>query len=781
LRGLLILFAITVAAQAAEPDNGPLQGRQIMQVIDEFRERGYPFAYSTNLVDESLRVIEEPEATDPLAMVREILEPHGLTVRSEAGVHLVVRTDKAGSDQAGQQSIATGAGDGQPSAKTEIETIAVSASRYEIARDLSTSRFSLDQRDIATMPDIGDDPLRALQRLPGAAASGASAKTHIRGGNRDEIGIVLNGQKLFDPFHVRDYQSVFSAIDSRAIEGVEVYTGGFPVRYGNRMSGMVLMETLEPLKSRHTEIGLSVYNASLLMAGSEADTQWLLSARRGNLDLVIDPKFGSPSFYDVFGELAWQPNADVDISLNALFADDRVELILETDPEELERVVSDTRNAELWLAIDNRWSETLSSKTVLSASWFENLRRGSLGDDEAIVASVFDDRRMSQFGLRQDFSYHPSDRHLLQWGLHLRSGRAEYAYRNSAEYFGLEALIEPGGGPSASAVATSPEGTSYALYVADRWKLSANTSVEWGLRWDDQTYTDTSADTQLSPRFSVLRSLGQRTELRLSWGRYYQAQEINELQVEDGIAQFWPAQRADQLILGFRHAFDERRNRHYALRIELFDKRLSNVQPRFENLYNPLGLIPEVQPDRVRLDPSGGRSRGFEVSLDRRSGPLTWWATYVFAKATDRIDGRNQLRSWDQPHAVQGGVNFSNERWEWGLAAKVHSGWPLTELSLVEVGVDDGGEIQLAAVPGPRNAGRYQTFASLDMRIARKWQLPRGKLSAFLEVSNLTNRRNQCCLDWELEEDETTGEDVFERGIDYWMPLLPAIGILYEF
>lgn len=92
-----------------------------------------------------------------------------------------------------------------------------------------------------------------------------------------------------------------------------------------------------------------------------------------------------------------------------------------------------------------------------------------------------------------------------------------------------------------------------------------------------------------------------------------------------------------------------------------------------------------------------------------------------------------------------------------------------------------GGDIQRTAGPGPRNAGRYPTFANLDLRIARKWKLPRGRLPAFVEVSNLTNRRNQCCLDWDLEEDEVSGEDVFERGIDYWTPLLPAIGVLWEF
>jgi hypothetical protein len=85
------------------------------------------------------------------------------------------------------------------------------------------------------------------------------------------------------------------------------------------------------------------------------------------------------------------------------------------------------------------------------------------------------------------------------------------------------------------------------------------------------------------------------------------------------------------------------------------------------------------------------------------------------------------------------------------------------------------------AVTGPRNVERLRSFGSLDLRISRKWKLQRGSFMAFLEVTNLANRSNECCLDWDLEEDEVTGEDVFERGVDYWMPLLPAIGVLWEF
>lgn len=828
-------------AWAQDEPARPYTGRPIVEVIEEFRDDGLNLAYSTNLVDEDLVIRSEPSHGEPLNIVLQILRPHGLTIRTESGVHLVVRFDQDGLQPGSILLVITSNADNQPLShavvrvdpempvsnhlkpgilefsnvppgryqisievdgfdparrvidvwpgepnvvpvgldeeKPEIETIAVSASRYEILRDISTSRFVLDQRTIQNMPDLGEDPIRVVQRLPGAAASGASAKTHFRGGESDEIGIMLNGQRLFDPFHIRDYQSIFSTIDSRAIEGVEVYTGGFPVQFGNRMSGMVLMESLESLRPRHTEVGLSVFNTSLLTAGNEVDRSWVFSARRGNLDLVIDPQFGSPSYYDVFADYTWDVSPNTTISVNGLYADDRVELILETDPEELEQVVSNTENAQFWVSMNNRWSEELSSRTVLSAVSFDNRRTGSLNDEEKIVATVFDDRNIRQFGFRQDFKYTNSGRHHVQWGLQVKYAEADYDYANTADYFGLPAMFVDQEESTSLALSASPQGAAYAFYFSDRWKISDRSIVEWGLRWDDQTYTDVSSDAQLSPRLSYMGSLGDKTELRLSWGRYHQSQEINELQIEDGIDQFWPAQRADHLIAGIRHSFDNK----LSMRVELFHKDIQQVRPRFENLFDPLGLIPEVQPDRIRLDPSSAQSQGLEITLDRSDGPLTWWASYVFSEVTDRVDDKDQLRSWDQRHAVQGGLSWGNEKWDVSLAGSVHSGWPLTELYLVEDGVDDEGEIEYVAVPGSRNAERHSTFASLDFRISRKWKLQRGSLMAFFEVSNLTNRSNACCLDFDFEEDEDTGEDVFERGVDYWIPLLPAIGVLWEF
>ena len=744
-------------------------GRPVAEVIDEFRSAGYPFAYSDALVTEDLLVRAEPRAGEPPDVVREILKPHNLTIRYEAGVYLVIPAPVPAEPDA--------------SARTEtaieepgIERITVSASRYEIGRDTSTSKFRLDRRTIQTMPDVGEDPLRAAHRLPGAAASGASAKTHFRGGEDGEVGIVLNGKRLFDPFHVRDYQNIFSAIDARAIEGIEVFTGGFPVRYGDRMSGFVLMDSMESDQPRHTELGLSSYNTSVLTTGRRDDMRWLFSARRGNLDLILNPDFGEPKYFDVFGELAFELSPTTTISVNALYADDSVTVVLESDPAEREQVDSDTRNAQIWFQLHNDWSDQLSTSTVFSYVAFDNLRDGFLNDPEKIVADVRDEREVTQVGLRQDWTWRSADHHLLQWGVQFLFSDASYDYASAAEYSGLPALYPGIPDRVDRAAQAQPEGGSYAAYVADRWRLSENTTIEWGLRWDDQTYTELTSDSQLSPRVSVLRKLGERSDLRLSWGRYHQSQGIHELQIEDGVTNFWPAQRADHLIVGIQHRF---RN-DIGVRLELFQKDIRSVRPRFENLYDPLGLIPELQPDRVRLGPSSAKANGAELSVNYSSGQWHWWSSYSWSEATDEIDGRDEYRSWDQRHMFQGGFGWSNESWDVSLAANLHSGWPTTDLALVEDGVDIDGEPQYIVVPGPRNALRLDDFASIDFRVNRRFDVKRGTLSVFIEITNMTARDNVCCIDWDIE-DGTGGRPELEFSYDYWLPRLPAVGILWEF
>ena len=833
------LLLISFCSVAADGDDTVYKGRTVTSVIDEFRAQGFGFAYSTSLVSDTLLVTIEPTATDELQIVKQILEPYNLTTRSEEGLWLIVGDDQ-GMQKKGQvllivrdkrdyspleqptvnatpalasasilvpgiqqyselepgtyriEVVVSGFDPAvrriyiEPGKTTEvtflleperpeIEAITVSASRYEISRDINTSAFYLDQRTIQNMPDIGEDPVRVAQRLPGTAAGGVSARAHFRGGEESETGIILNGQRLFDPFHVRDYNNIFSTIDARAIDGVEVFTGGFPARYGDRLSGFVLMNSLDTMQPRHTELGISVFNTSVLSAGTfpGGDSQWLVSARRGNLDLVLDPKHGQPNYYDVFSQLAFDLTPDVRLSLNGLYADDAVIVVLESEPSELEQAISETQNAQFWVTLENQWSPVLRSMSVVSFSSFSNHRLGETNDVEDILSDVDDRRDVDQYGFRQDWFWNQSDIHLVQWGFKAEHSKARYDYSGQAQFFGLPALYENVSDTISRDLSVAPIGNNFAVYVSDRWKVARNTIVEFGLRWDDQTYTGFVSDSQLSPRFSVLHALNPATELRFSWGRYHQSQGIHELQIEDGVTEFYPAQRADHIIAGIRHNFNDR----YSVRLELFQKDMNRLRPRFENLFNPLALIPELQPDRVRIAPTEAQARGMEFSIDHTGGSLTWWASYTLSEVNDIVDGVTEPRSWDQRHALIAGLNWNNDAWDFSLVANVHSGWPTSDMTLVNTN-DPAGQPTSVAIPGPRNAERHGAFASVDARISRRFKVGKGTITAFFEVTNLFDRKNLCCRDYDLVDDT---DDELELSDDYWLPRLPAIGILWEF
>ena len=524
-------------------------GRSIATIVDELRAAGVPLAYSSGVLPQALTVRATPQSGEPIELVREILAPHGLTLRLVEGLYIVVRAEMSPAAAASAVTIAvrdaqTGALIASPAVESAssglnvealrdgrlrlsgtahrrygitvkaegfapqrislsvaaepreldaalvplpaaVPEIVVTASRYELVRDAATAPFYLDQRAIEQQPDFGDDPLRALHRLPGAA-TGVSAKAHLRGAEFNETAVVLNGQRLFDPFHIRDYQSMFSAIDARAIDGMHVYTGGFPVRYGDSMGALVLIDALAPHEPRHSELGFSLLNTSVLSAGTIGDGtgNWLVSGRRSNLEDVVHERLGEPSYYDFFGELGVNFSPRTQVSVNALTARDDVLLVTEADPEELERSRNDTRNNAFWVHWQQQWSNGMTSSTNFSSSAFDSTRQAEANDPETIVATVTDRRDVSIAGLRQDWQLGLGDRHALSFGAEYQRQRADYDYAAAADYFGFY-LTFPQIPPSLRRSAMlSTSGDFAGAYIADRWQLTGTTTAELGLRFD---------------------------------------------------------------------------------------------------------------------------------------------------------------------------------------------------------------------------------------------------------------------------------------------------------
>jgi outer membrane receptor protein involved in Fe transport len=363
---------------------------------------------------------------------------------------------------------------------------------------------------------------------------------------------------------------------------------------------------------------------------------------------------------------------------------------------------------------------------------------------------------------------------LATFGFEAERGEAHYSYSSAVDLRGVLATLSPNPDRTFSAT-LAPRGERYAAYASDRWRITDRLIADLGLRWDEKTYLPARGDEQLGPRASLLYRLGGQTELRLSHGRFFQSQGLTDLPVEDGAIAFAPAQDAAHTVLGVNHRFPA----GLALRAEVFGKTTYNARPRYENMYDPLVLLPELRPDRIQIVPDRGEARGVEMSLsvDR---PLSWWFGWSLAHSDDVIDGARVARSWDQRHALSGGVTRDVGAWTLSGVADIHTGWPTTTLALVPSNAPNAVD-GVVAVPGPRNAERLGPTRRLDFRASRRVAAGLGSLRVFAEVTNLTNRGNECCVRYEQVATPPGAPAELELVPQHGLPLVLNVGALWEF
>jgi outer membrane receptor protein involved in Fe transport len=608
-----------------------------------------------------------------------------------------------------------------------------------------------------------------VQRLPGVASNGFSSLGSVRGGAPDETGVILDGLRLYEPFHLKDFLSPVSLLDSRIIGGLEFYSGGFPAQFGERMSGVIDATSIRPTQPRYYEIGVNVFHSSALAAG-EFDGgrgHLLISGRRSNIgDLahLSENDFGEPNYYDAFLRADYKVSDSTREAVDLLFSQDSIHA--RTD-EGVQQANAEYQNFYIWNTLEHDWSDVFSSKVIASYTNVNNARHGTVADAFR-DAQVKDDRRFHIFGVRLDDQLHGSGVD-YSFGGELRHLEGSYNYRSDVV---IAADYPFPGDPARDehrVIEPNPEGYEASAWFDARASFHERWTAEAGLRVDNQTYDESGDAEQWSPRVSMMYEPNRETHIRATWGRFYQPQSFNELQVEDGIEKFHPAQFADHTILSVDHEFD-----NVELRVEAYHKNYHRLAPRFENLFDPLVLLPETETDRVMIDADAAHASGVEMLVRLRPhGPWSGWLSYAYSQAEDRIDGHNQPRSWDQRHAVNLGIVWTRGPWAFTLIDTYHSGWPTTQLSLVSTSPP---EVQI----GPRNAKRLADYNSLDMRLTRTFALNHGALDTFVEVTNALSRENECCTTYTYTQN-ANGTPTLDQQVDNWLPLIPMFGVLWRY
>jgi hypothetical protein len=656
-----------------------------------------------------------------------------------------------------------------------MEEVIVTPSRYGLEQERGLVAASLTSGDLRVRPQLGGDLYRLLSRLPGITANDYSARFWVRGAPHGQLLARLDGVDLLEPFHYKDTGGSFSVVDLETIGSLNLYTGGFTSEYGDRLGGVLAMETDQPMQAQ----ARTTFDSSL--AGTRANSRgrlaggrgrWLIGGRTGFPYLATrwlgDRDTIQPSYHDLMGKVEFDLTPDHTLSVHALQALDRTSYQETNEPQ----LVSHYRSDYSWVRWRGSLTDRLKGESLLSYSRHAWRRNGAGSYNQHYRLDLRDDVRLNVTGLRQDWTTGVSDRALVRAGFELKSSEADYDYQVVRE------LPEWRNGRIVTGLITrdfrlKSSATTAGGFLAGRFQPNPALTVEAGGRYDRNDLTN---DSDASPRITAAYEHG-RTTWRAAWGYYHQAHGLHQLAVQDGDPVFRRSERAEHRVVGVEHRLPS----GLKLRLEGYERRTARPRPHWDNLID-YDFFPEVQDDRARFDPLRNRARGVEVLAENRSGKrLAWSASYALARAEETLPGGVTVAGvQDQRHTFYLDAAFTlNPRWQFSFAWQYHSGLPATPITRVLATLPDGTTV-FSGFFGPRYSIRLPEYHRLDLRVQRSFPLRRGVGRVYLDVFNIYDRKN--IVSYSFLPQIVNGQLTTVRaGGDVPFPVLPNIGAAWEF
>ena len=611
-----LICVLTLTFQTPAVAAPPYAGRPLVQVLREFQESGIDLVFSSAVVRSDWIVTIEPPTGTPHETLATLLAPFDLALSDGPGGALLVVP--------------------APRRSSLVTEIVVTPGRHTVLREEQSTRFQVTHEDATVAPASAADIGRVVELLPGVAAPENSAALQIRGSAARDTSLILDGLELYDPYHLEAFQSPYSLIDGNSVETIDLRSGGYTADLGDRHGGVVEITTLVPDEvGGEVEIGSLNTRFTFRTPTRSGRGAWLLSARTWYTDALFDHtalgtgEDSEPGYQDFYAKGSFAVSPRLALSGHLLFGHDSLQF---REPNN-EAADAETFNTNIWFRLLTAWTPGVRSETTVSIGRVDKHRFGDSNLTGQVI-HVDDDRDVDFSGFRSATFWTLGEKSLLKSGIEYRRLKARYDYSTE----------DPNDPLTLAEVSLGPTGTSFGAFAAYRRMLSPRLTTELGLRWDRQTYTN---DNHLSPRFNAVWRPGERSELRLAVGRFTQSQRIHELNVQDGETKFSRAETSEQIEVSYERLLVS----GMRLRVDAYHRSLSQLRPRYENLFEPIELFPETAPDRVRIAPERARLRGIELLLrspvEQR---LFWWVGYTLAAAEDQVAGRWHGRRYHLLH-----------------------------------------------------------------------------------------------------------------------------------
>lgn len=517
--------------------------------------------------------------------------------------------------------------------------------------------ISVPLREIKNLPALmGEvDIFKVIQLLPGvqSGSEGASG-LYVRGGSPDQNLVLLDGVPVYNASHLFGFFSVFN---DGAINNVELIKGGFPARFGGRLSSVIDISMKEGnMKEFQGEGSIGLIASKITLEGpiKKDKTSFLFSGRRTYLDMIARPIIKKSNggnedigyyFYDLNAKvnhifdnknrlyLSYYGGQDVGYSRykNTWERPDGINV----SREEAGLGWGNTIAAVRWNHIFNQrlfanFTGTFTQYKFRVFSEYESSfdpGSGSASEIERYSSDYFSGIR--DVALKADFDFIPNPEHYIRWGGMWINHRFTPGVFASKENDRPE--IQEGGIPS-----DSQEVSFYIeddFTVGDRFKFNVGVHFS-GFLAERETYTS------LQPRFTARYLLNPSSSIKIS---YVQMAQFIHLLTNAGLGlptDLWvPSTDRIGPQESWQAAAGYFKNLGYGieLSIEGYYKDMQGVI-EYEDGASFLNTTEDWQ-DKVT---SGeGRSYGLEVLLQKKTGKTTGWIGYTLSKTERRFDDIN--------------------------------------------------------------------------------------------------------------------------------------------
>ncbi len=651
-----------------------------------------------------------------------------------------------------------------PTTFRQKESIEVRAGPFESIQVNSPSEVTIEGSEIKNLSSVlAEDPLRAVQGMPGVSSNDDfNSFFTVRGADFRRVGIYMDGILLHMPFHMVDEQTTtgsISAFNGDIIESISLYTGAYPVSYGDRSAAAVDVRSREGSRKGVFVRGtVSMSSASATAEGPIGGRgSWLTSFRKSYLQYLLRRVSDEDTF--AFGYIDGQARVTYDLTskhtVTLGLLDGFSDLDQTRDRNDLGFNTTMVGDYHVTLSTVN-WRYTPNSR------WLITNRGAYMREKSHNVNRADQDLLQSYYGewvWNADAAWHWSDRATLELGGSVRRLRDDGFWNRYEWHSGEMRRLEDHRG---RALRTGG-------YAQQSWNvINGRLRLSSGVRWDWHELNKIHA---VSPHASLSLYVAPRTQFRFAWGQYVQYPELEWMAASVGGHGLMP-ERSNHILASIEHVLNERTR----IRAEVWnrDDRDLLVRPYGEpRMINGLVFVPPY--DAPIRNSVRGYSRGFQIFLQRRSANrLSGWISYAYGRTGMREGdtGNHYVADRDQLHTVnvfgtyriRPTVNLS-AKWVYG------SNFPI--YGYFREG--SGGRYYLAE---NRNALRVDPYHRLDLRINKAIVRQGWKMTLYAEVLNVYDHDNERFYD--LKRYRYSDGRAWLTFYKLF-PILPSVGIVFEF